>query len=267
MKKLAILPFVMALAACASNSTQEQLERAKEYYEEGDRAYKAGQHERSIELYTKCVEANPEFASAYLWRGNAWSQVATVRGSKVQQSEALGNAVSDYTLAANRNPMLFDAYWNRACIFMKQARSKEAVADLLQCTNLHAKDPVPHLEVARVYETRFEDKQVLALEHYEKYVEFGGSDPDIVKKVQQYRDLKKQMAPAPTGKAPSADDEKKAQELRGQAMDFAKQGKKEETFKALEELVTKYGHTKFVKDNLKSLGAMRDAYAPREPKK
>jgi tetratricopeptide (TPR) repeat protein len=264
MKPLAILPLLLSLAACASNSTQARLDDAKQYFAEGDAAYKAGQAERAIDLYTKCIEANPEFAAAYLWRGNAWRLIAGDRTSKVPQNDALRNAVNDYTLAANRNPMLYDAYWNRACIYMKQARSKEAVSDLLQCTTLHAKDPEPHLEVARVYETRFEDKQVLALEHYEKYVEFGGSDPDIVKKVQQYRDLKKQMAPAPTGKAPTADDEKKAHELRGQAMEFAKQGKKEETFKALEELLTKYGHTKFVKDNLQSLGAMRSAYAPKK---
>jgi len=262
--RIATVITILGLAACAGGGpVKVDTERAKACCKDGDAAYKAKSYDRAIEHYTNAVKANPEYAEPYYWRGNSWRMIAADTGSKTRGDEALVNALKDYELAVNRNPMHYEAFFNRACIYMALARPKEAVADFMHCTTLRTRDGEPHLYLGDIYEKWFEDKKLIALDHYEKYVERGGSDPDVLEKVRQYRDLKKQLQPPPTPKGATADDEKKAAELHKQALEFARQGKKDDAYKALDECLTKYAATKYVKDNGKALDAMRRAFAPK----
>ncbi len=268
MKRLPLLlPVLILLAACASTGSQEaNIARAKAYREKGDAAYDAGAWAAAIEHYTECIRTNPEFAEAYYLRGNCWRMLATEKGGKTRSVDAFNSALGDYTAAVNRNPMHYDAFLNRACLLITVARAKDAVADFLQCTSIRTKDPLPHLYLGEIYEKWFEDKKLMALDHYEKYAERGGTDPDVLEKVAQFRQLKKDMQPAPTGRTPNAEDEKKAAEMHKEVMALVGQGKRDEAIKKLDELFANYGHTKYVKEN-RGLAALRAAFPGKEPPK
>ena len=142
-------------------------------------------------------------------------------------------------------------------VLAARANYRAAAEDLLQACQYDARNPEPHLQLGRMYEDKFEDRGLAALEHYEKYADLGGRDPVTLDKVRAWREIKKQAAPAaPPSKAPTVDDEKKAAELHDEFKRLFRENKKAEALKLIETLLGQYGGTAYVRERAREFSAL-----------
>ncbi len=268
MRLLSIVLGLCTFVACGGRGGPREIdvEKAKEMRIAGDASYKRGMYKEAIDSYTIAIECNPDYAEAYLLRGNAWTLVAEVKDSDANTKEARLQAVADYTASIQKNPVGYDAYFNRgvmACVFKQYLA---AVKDFLQCTQIRTIDPEPHFLIGQLYETRFENMGVRALDHYEKYVQLGGTNDEAIERVKQWQAVKKQSQPVTPTKNPTSQEEDRAKELHNQLTALISQGtgKSSEAFKVVDELLTKYGHTKYVRDRISAFTAIQRALKPPE---
>ncbi len=110
--RLAALPLLLALAACASDEAGDALRR-------GDAALGRLRFDEAAEHFTEALEAEPESAAAYLGRGQAyWT------------SNQFGLAVMDLDRALALHPDLPWAYYFRGSARLQLGRFEEGIADL-----------------------------------------------------------------------------------------------------------------------------------------
>jgi tetratricopeptide (TPR) repeat protein len=256
MMRLLIALALPALAACAS--ADAHLRDALALLEEGRAAAKAREYDRAVECFTEAVRTNPDLAEAYYERGIVRVRLRLNPDARDQARQNEERALADFGAAIQKNPAYADAYFNRAMLRSSRAQYKPAVEDLLNAVRFRPADPEPHLFLGQIYETKFEDRIVSAMEHYEKHVELGGVDPAAREKVKAWKQLKQQMAPgaAPSSKAPTADDEQKARDLHEEFKRAFAAGKKPEALAALEQLVDRYGRTKYAQERAREFGAL-----------
>lgn len=262
--------FLAALAGCATTDPEAPgLQQAQLCLDEGRDEVKRGEWELAINSFTKAARANPELAEAYHERGkcNVRLRLSPDTTGDVQVYEK--RAIEDFTLAIQKNPALGDAYYNRAMLLCARAQYKPAVEDLLNAVRFAPRDPEPHLWLGKIYESKFEDRMPLALDHFEKYVDLGGTDSEAREKVRAWKEFKRQAtSPLPQSNKPSSpEDERKAQEQHSKAMELLKNPDKSEAVKALEELIGKYGHTKYVQERSRALQAAVAAFKKKDAPK
>lgn len=250
----------LSAAGCVSGGGADPA-YAKEMRERGDEAYEQGDFEGAIAYYTTAIEHNPQYAEAFHGRGNAYTALPERPDSKAGTREALLKAIDDFSATLARNPAHYNAYWNRAVLAAFFRQYQAAAKDFLQCTLLRPSEPEAHLRLGELYETKLENMLVRAMEHYEKYVRLGGTNDEILAKVRAWQELKTQT-PAPPPKGPTPDEEEKAKELHHRLTALVGQGKNEEAFQAVDDLVTKFVHTKYVRDRLAAFTAMHRALKP-----
>jgi len=243
------------LAACASSSKDTGLRRANELLEEGREAAKKGDQFRAVELYSRAILVHPELTEAYFERGNSEIALRLTRDADIDGRTYEDRALSDYSMAITRSPGFADALFNRAMVYISRAMYRQAAEDLLRVIDLKKTDPEPHLVLAQLYDTRFDDRKVAANDHYEQYVDLGGMDEPIRERVKLWKELKKQMASAQKAKPATADDEKKAAELheKFKALFISD---RTAALQAIEELLAKYSHTQYVQQRARELNAL-----------
>lgn len=262
------------LAACSSRPVEEiQAEEAVVIRDRADAAAKDGNFAHAIELYTESLQLNPSAAETWYRRGNAYVRRPMDPNFPNSRREWIRQAERDYTQALRLNPALTTAYFNRAMVFMKTRRFLDAAKDLFEVTRLETNKTDPMLRDAElylgeIYLTKLEDQQVLGMEHYDQYVKLGGDRPDVVKLVREWRELKSSVVPAsaPPPKAPSADDEAAARQLHTRILSLIPKGEEQrpEVAKLLQELMSKYPLTNYVRENEKGLKALLNAFKPKE---
>lgn len=253
----AALILAWAAAGCASAPGEPDRESARACVEAGKRAAAAGDHRGAVDQFTKAIKADPELAEAYYGRGAANVKLRLSRSTEGDVRVYEDRALADFTAAIRLDPAYADAYFNRAMVLSSRARFKAAAEDLLNAIRFKPKDPEAHLWLGRLYEEKFEDRMPSAMDHYEKYVDLGGTDTDVREKVKMWKELRKSMATP--SKAPTADEEKKAEELHETFKRSFAAGQKAEAVKAVEELVSKYGHTQFVQRRAREMNALLNA--------
>jgi tetratricopeptide (TPR) repeat protein len=274
MTRSLLLPVLAAaacgLSACVTQNGSSEAASAQRLVEEGREAVREGRVNDAARIFTQAVKVNPENAEAYYERARCAVQIrldpSTPGDSKVYEQRA----VDDFSMAIRKNPAYADAYFNRAMLLSSRAQYKPAVDDLLNAARFKPADAEAHLCLGEIYESKFEDRIVLAMEHYEKYVDLGGLDPTVREKVRIWKDLKKQVggpAAAPSSKVPTPDEEKKAAELHLKALELLKQPDKTEAVKAMEELLGTYGHTKYVQEKARALQAAVAAFKKKDAPK
>jgi tetratricopeptide (TPR) repeat protein len=274
MTRSLLLPVLAAaacgLSACVTQNGSSEAAAAQRLVEDGREAVREGRVNDAARIFTQAVKANPENAEAYYERARCAVQIRldlrTPGDSKVYEQRAM----DDFSMAIRKNPAYADAYFNRAMLLSSRAQYKPAVDDLLNAARFKPADAEAHLCLGEIYESKFEDRIVLAMEHYEKYVDLGGLDPTVREKVRIWKDLKKQVggpAPAPSSKVPTPDEEKKAAELHLQALELLKQPDKTDAVKAMEDLLTTYGHTKYVQEKARALQAAVAAFKKKDAPK
>jgi tetratricopeptide (TPR) repeat protein len=262
----AILPLASACAGTAGGRDPD-IERAKEMRAEGDQAYQQRDYERAIERYSEAIRLNPDYAEAYLRRGQAYSWVAELPDPEINTKETRLQALNDYSIALQKNPALYDAALNRGVMLVVMKQFHEAVKAFLLCAELRPDAAEPHQYIGELYDTRFEGMGLRAIDHYEKYVLRGGDNPAIIEKVRQWQALKQQTAPPPsTSKAPTPEEEETARALHDRMTKLVGEGKTLEAIVILDELLTKFAHTKYVRDRSGPFNAMRRAMQPQEKK-
>lgn len=259
------------LAACASRPVEEvRAEEATVLREGADAALKAEDFSRAIDLYTQSLELNPSAADTWYRRGNALVRRPVDRDAPNRRRDWIRQAEQDYSAAIRLNPVFTKALYNRAMVYMKMKRFIEAAKDLLEVTRLDPNDPLPELFLGEIYITKLEDQQVLGMEHYDRYVKLGGDRADVVKLVRDWREVKRSMTPAADGPpGPTKEEEAAAHQLHLKVLQLVPKGEdaRPEVAKLLEELIGKYGHTKYVRDNQQGLKALLNAFRPKEPEK
>jgi tetratricopeptide (TPR) repeat protein len=259
-----------ALAACASANAGPDVAGGQEALEAGREAERKNHIPEAIELFTKAVKANPDLAEAWFERGKCEIRLrldpqaaGDVRGHEEK-------AMDDFSMAIRKNPAYADAYFNRAMILSSRAQYRLAVDDLLNAIRFNAQDPEAHRWLGELYEKKFEDRLLLAMEHYEKYIDLGGNDAGIREKVRIWKDFRKHLpglSPEGALKVPTPEDEKKAQELHVKGLELLKNPDKSEAVKIFEDLLANYGHTKYVQSKVQALAAAIAAFKKKEAPK
>ena len=247
---------ILLLAMGCSGARKVDPERARGYYNEGKAAQAKGKHERAVEAFTDALKYNATFSDAYFARAYSYLQMRAMDKPPMATRELVDRALADYSAAVSTNPSFADAYYSRAMLYASRANYNAAVADLLVCVRYAPNDPEPHLILGEIYEGKYENQMPLAIKHYEEYAKHGGTNDAVKQKVALWKQL---TASAETPKKnPTPDDEKKAQDLHEQFKLLYPQ-KEKEAFQAIEELATKYSHTKYFQKYAPALTALYNA--------
>jgi len=265
-----MLAAAVGLSGCVTHDNGLSIAESQRLLEDGREATRRGHVDEAGRLFTQAVKANPENAEAWYERGRCDILLRLDPKTSGDSKAYEQRAMDDFSTAIRKNPAFADAYFNRAMILSSRAQYKPAVDDLLNATRFKPGDPEAHLCLGELYESKFEDRIVLAMDHYEKYVDLGGLDPTVREKVRIWKDLKKQVggaAPLPSSKVPTPEDEKKAAELHLKALELLKQPDKTEAVKVMEDLLTTYGHTKYVQEKARALQAAVAAFKKKDAPK
>ncbi|HEV3027962.1 MAG TPA: hypothetical protein VG457_10340, partial [Planctomycetota bacterium] len=126
-------------------------------------------------------------------------------------------------------------------------------------------DADSHRWLGNLYELKFEDRLLAAMEHYEKYVDLGGTDPVIRENVRIWKESRKAASaiPPPVRKPATPEDERKAAEMHARAMELLRMPDKTEAVQLLETLLSTYGNTKYVQEKLGALQAVISTFKKR----
>lgn len=258
-------------AGCATqDGASAAMVEAQRALDQGREASRKNRIPEAINLFTLAGMSDPDLAEAWFERGRCEIRIRlnpkTEEDTRVFEEKAL----DDFTAAIRKNPSYADAYFDRAMILASRAQYKAAIDDLLNAVRFNPQDPEAHRWLGELYEKKFEDRIILAMEHYEKYIDLGGSDPAVREKVRIWKDFKKQLpagTPPPTSRIPTLEDEKKAQELHVKALELLKNPDKSEAVKSFEELLSTYRHTKYVQGKLQALQAVIAAFKKKDARK
>lgn len=261
---------LFSFSACSS-SPEKRAEAAKALVAEGREAEKRGEHAEAVALFTRAIDVDPKYADAYLERGYSSIRLRFNPEASGHARDFEDRALIDYSEAISLDPTRADAYYNRAMVYSSRALYRQAAEDLLNAIKFKPQDPEAHLDLARIYESKFEDMGMKAGEHYEKYTDLGGRDPEARERARQFKEFRKRLEGAPGGlpkAAPTEEDEKKAQELHVRMMALLKDDKRAEAVKLAEELLSTYGRTRYVQGILPGLRVIINAFKEqKEPPK
>lgn len=263
----------LAVSGCASADPAPGIAESQQLLDDGREAARHNRHSEAIGMFTQAVRANPDLAEGWYERGKSNIHLRLDPKIEGDSRSYEQKAFDDFSMAIRKNPAFADAYFNRAMLLSSRAQFKPALDDLLNAARFKPRDPEPHLWMAELYEKKFEDRIVLAMDHYEKYVDLGGTDTAAREKVRVWKDFKKQQGaessppPPKPAKAPTAEDETKAAELHQKALELLKQPDKSDAVKAMEDLLSSYGHTKYVQEKSRALQAAVAAFKKRDAPK
>lgn len=258
-----LLLLVMASAGCAHKAVPDS-DEARSMVEQGRSAARSGNHQMAVELFTRAVMEDPDLAEAYNERGKSNVQLRLTPGDRVMDSRVYEQrALDDFTAAVQKNPSYGDAYYNRAMVLASRAEYKLAAEDLLNAARYNARDPETHRWLGEIYELKLEDRLPAAMEHYEKYLDFGGTDLTIREKVRVWKETRKRtgMVPPTPAKLPTPEEERAAGELHARVLELLSQPDKTEGVKSLQTLLATYGHTRFVQERMGALQALLTAFS------
>ena len=91
---------------------------AEDYYKTANDYSDNGEYQLGINNYTKALRINPDYAIAYLFRGNAYHALGKYE-----------DAISDYTMSIRIDPNYADAYYKRGISNYSNEKYKDAIAD------------------------------------------------------------------------------------------------------------------------------------------
>lgn len=99
--------------------------RAEKYKETGNQYFKNHQYTQAIEAFTKAIEDEPEFATAYYNRGLVYYDL-----------DLYYKAIVDFDMAIMLNPDDRDAYYARGLSYSKVDKLKLAMIDVQKSANM-----------------------------------------------------------------------------------------------------------------------------------
>lgn len=270
------IPALLLLLAAAGCATQDGpppgVAEGLERLDEGKALVRQNRVPEAIDCFSLAVKANPDLAEAWYERGKCHVLQRLDPKADLDLRQTEQKALDDFTMATRKNPAYADAFFNRAMILCSRAQYKLAADDLLNAIRFKPQDPEPHRWLGEIYELKFEDRIVSAMEHYEKYADLGGSNLAVREKVRVWKDFKKQASttspePSTAPRHPTAEDERKAQELHQKGLELLRNPDKREAVAVFEQVLKDYGHTKYVQARLQALQAAVAAFKKKDAPK
>lgn len=152
-------------------TTEDDPEKALQYYTQAQEKYDKGLYQEAIQLYTQSIEANPDDFSAYLWRGHCRYSLGNENG--IINTKLLEEAISDYTKTLQLNPAEGEAYYYRANSKKLLNRLKEAISDFTLAIKYNPKGKDMYYYRGLTYYLL--ETYVAAIEDFEKTIEL---DPE-----------------------------------------------------------------------------------------
>ncbi len=142
---------------------EKSKEKIKEYMYYGIKGFIYGvlrKNVEAIELYSKAIELNPEYAAAYDNRGNIYADLKQDK-----------KAIEDYTKAIELNSEYADAYYNRGNSYFNLKQDEKAVEDFSKVIELNPEYADAYNNRGNIYADLKQDKK--AVEDFTKVIELN----------------------------------------------------------------------------------------------
>ncbi len=117
-KHLYILLSVL-FVGCSASEENGNSAKVKEYFQQGNKLYKAGKYTKAIALYNKAIRLDPGNAMVYLKRGDSQR--------KLRRSKA---AIIDYNKVINLRPSNARAFFHRGTLKIKLGQKNKGCEDV-----------------------------------------------------------------------------------------------------------------------------------------
>ena len=117
-----MVTLILAMSACGGSSEVSEAELA---FNDGVDAYHQGLYTEAISHYDKAIQLDPDFAKAYINRGNSNFQLGQYQ-----------TAITDYTKAIELDPDDALAYINRGITDIEKGQSETATTDFDKAAQL-----------------------------------------------------------------------------------------------------------------------------------
>ena len=146
--------------ACYDKAIELDPEFAGAYINRGDIYVKQGNDDRAIADYSKAIKLDPKYAKAYYNRGNAYAEKGEY-----------DRAIADYTKVVELNSKDAQAYYNRGLAYAKQGKYDQAIADYSKAIELDAKYAKAYYNRGNAYAEKGEYDRAIA--DYSKAIELN----------------------------------------------------------------------------------------------
>lgn len=124
------LALILTSAAQAQYLAEQRAPKGiEDLFHAGERAYRSGDHQTAITLFTQVLEHDPEHLNAYLQRGFCHGRAGEHE-----------KAVSDFSAVLERKPDHIWAYTSRGAAYNRLGRHQDALEDLNAAIALAPKD-------------------------------------------------------------------------------------------------------------------------------
>jgi serine/threonine-protein kinase len=126
---IALMAFV---CSCGCN-------RSPDVYDQADAAYHAGRYEEALRLYSEVIAADPANISAYLNRGNCYSELGQLDVAlqdyelAIQQAQAIG--------ASENDPAMAYILYNRGYVYYKAKEYRKSLDDFEHIASINPDYP------------------------------------------------------------------------------------------------------------------------------
>ncbi len=165
-----------------SPTSLENIRIPEIHYQQGNDCFEMGDNSRAIDCYTRAIELDPAFTSAFINRGSVFT--------------AMGNyfrALEDYDQAIELDPLDSVTFYNRGNVHRKLRDYQSALADYSESIHLGPGDPDPFFNRGEVHRRLKQTRE--AAEDFEKFIELsgGGDEGGINQARRLLADLKKQL--------------------------------------------------------------------------
>ena len=233
-----------------------------EAFERGLDRYQRGLYQEAIDDFTLAIEERSDWAPVYVMRGNAHQKIIDTRDRVWTERQYLERAVMDYSRAIMLSPALPEPWFHRALAYLGMRMYDLAASDLLQLTtSVSVNNADPHRILGYLYEEKFEGMELEAIKHYLAYIRKGGTDPQILERMQGLESL------TDSGVKPKESEdvrERRARELFGEYGEAVMLQRNNAAIQALELLLANYGDTQFVSEKKEAFDKMLERLKKKE---
>lgn len=188
-RRLATAAMAVLLGQVSACATVNKVDEAQTLYSQGEIEMVLGRHKEAMDRFSSAIALHPKFEAAYYKRGVCRLTITSKDQSKNPRLD-LQEAISDFTQSIALWPLNHDSFYNRGVSYATLAMYREAVRDFQAA--LRSSDPEllkrAHRKLGLIYQDEYEDMKTEALAHYGKYMELGGEDPDIAKRIKGLQD-------------------------------------------------------------------------------
>ncbi len=124
LRTILIVIFIVGLTACG-NAENPQNAKAKQYFLQGNKLYKASKFKEAISLYNKALRITPKDAMVILKRGDCYRKLRKSR-----------QAIRDYDKVLKLRPSNARAYFHRGTLKIKLGKKSAGCQDVLKAKEL-----------------------------------------------------------------------------------------------------------------------------------